>query len=185
MCVCMRARYPVRFPATDSIFLVANNSAGGPVYLLRVLSQWLVNSHTCGELNAPPFDAARIAQLIQERPCAREIVYTQRTGWGLLPITKRGKSALSSGVRVKLKLCAFDARFAFFFFSLSPLRYKHTNAELYQRRIQTVFCGGKFRIITSGILSRDVFLSTTRRRHYFPGTRSVFRAIFAIFTECV
>lgn len=53
------------------------------------------------------------------RACAREIVYTQRTGWGLLPITKRGKSALSSGVRVKLKLCTFDARFAFFLLCLS------------------------------------------------------------------
>jgi len=116
------------------------------------------------------------------RTCARKIVYTQRTGWGLLSITKWGKSALSSGICVKQKLCAFDARFAFFFslsLSLSLLLlHKHMNAELHhQLEIQTISYGEKFHIITSET-SRDVFLLIVRQRYYFSQLRSIFRDFY-------
>lgn len=57
---------------------------------------------------------------------------------------------LSNGVRVKPKLCAFDARLRLslsFFFFFTPI-YKHTNAELYRRRWsgmqkRSLICGRK------------------------------------------
>lgn len=106
----------------------------------------------------------------------RALVHTQRTGCGLLPITKRGKSALCGGVRVKPKLCAFvQYPFSFSFSSsphpfplslsppLSSLRsdirrgiislFGNTNGLLRGRKIS------RWRNHTSGILSRDVSFS--------------------------